>query len=250
MLPVSVVVLTANEEENIERCLKSVSWSNDVILIDNSSDKTVEVAQKEIPPKYLRVIQDRTDADFAYLRNKGLEIARNPLVFFVDADEEVSLKLHEEIAQTVKSSKSPGFYVRRKDFFLGKWLRYGETGTIRLLKLARKDAGLWRRSVHEVWDIKGPAPILKEALLHFPHPTIAEFVDRIDRWTTIDAQVFKTLGKRSSWWKILVYPSAKFLQNYVLRLGILDGMPGLLFALLMSFHSFLTRSKLYFLQRP
>lgn len=249
MLPISVVVLTANEEENIKRCLKSISWSDDVILIDHSSDKTVEIAKKEIQPQYLQVIHESSDTDFAHLRKRGLELARNLWVLFVDADEEVSVTLRDEIARSVESNVCVGYYLNRQDFFLGKWLRYGETGSIRLLKLGRKDAGVWRRSVHEVWDIKGPTITLREPLLHFPHPTIAEFIDRIDRWTTLDAQTFKISGKRSTWWKIIMYPTAKFFQNYFIRFGILDGMPGLIFAILMSFHSFLTRAKLYFLQR-
>lgn len=254
-IPLSVVILTQNEVDNIERCLNSIAWSDDVIIIDDSSDSTVALAKKKLSASQLRVFTIKNSDNFAMLRNIGLEKAKHEWVLFLDADEEVSESLMQEIQKKLHDCASitskntyTGFYLRRKDFFLGRWLKFGETGDIKLLKLGKKTAGKWNRRVHEVWDIKGLITELDDPLLHYPHPTISEFLTRINRWTDLDAQAFFEQGVRSSWWKIIAYPKAKFIRNYIVKQGFRDGMPGLIMSLMMSFHSFLTRAKLYKLQ--
>lgn len=268
-IPLSIIILTWNEADTIERCLKSVEWCCDIVLLDDSTDQTVEIAQKTIPKSKLRIIPVTERKDFAKLRNFGLSKAKYEWVLFLDADEEVPYELKEEImmvprlhlpdarasggqvdsTSSLSKNNYEGFYLKRKDFFLGKWLQFGETGNIKLLKLAKKSAGMWKRNVHEVWDIKGKIEELNSPLVHYPHPTISEFLNRINRWTDIDAQVFYEQGAFVSWWKIIVYPVGKFARNYFLKLGFCDGMAGLIMALMMSFHSFLTRAKLYMLQQ-
>lgn len=248
-LPLTVVVLTRNEADNIERCLSSIRWCNDVVLIDDSTDDTVKIAQQVLPRTNLHIIREQRVADFAWLRNFALTKAKNTWVFFLDADEEVTPEQTREIHQVINNTSCNGYYVYRKDYFLGKWLKFGETGKSKLLKLGRKDKGQWQRSVHEVWEIEGKVGELNTPLLHYPHPTIAEFMSRINRWTNLDAQEFYNQGVTSNFWKIIAYPLGKFLVNYVIRKGIRDSMPGLIFAISMSFHSFLTRTKLYILNQ-
>lgn len=244
--PLTAIVLTRNEADNIVRCLSSLLWCGEVVLIDDSTDLTVEHARKLIPKDRLRIIKSVGRDNFSALRNQALKQARFEWVFFVDADEEVPQALKQEIARELSHPTADGYYIKRKDFFLGKWLRYGETGQIKHIKLGRKNAGLWSRRVHEVWNIH-PCSTLGYPLHHYPHPTLAEFSERIDRWTTVDAQEFFRQGKKTSVWLILAYPLAKFIHNYIIKLGFLDGMPGIIFAIMMSFHSYLTRAKLYFL---
>lgn len=244
---ISAVVLTHNEADNIDRCLRSLLWVDEIILIDNSTDETVKKAQQILSKEKLRVIHSTENKDFSVLRNQGLKEAKSEWVFFVDADEEVSEKLQTEIKKLL-SSKQDAYYLKRNDFFLGKWLQYGETKNIQLLKLGKKTVGKWQRRVHEVWKIKGDIGVVTQPLFHYPHPTIAEFIERINRWTTLDAEEFYKKGIRSSFWKIIFYPEAKFIFNYFIKLGFLDGMPGLIMAICMSFHSFLTRAKLYLLE--
>lgn len=245
---ISAVVLTHNEADNIDRCLRSLGWLDEIILIDNSTDETVKKAQQIVSKEKLRVIHSAENKDFSTLRNQGLKEAKSEWVLFIDADEEVSEKLQIEIKNTLQFPKQDAYYFKRNDFFLGKWLQYGETKNIKLLKLGKKTAGKWERRVHEVWKIKGPTGELIEPLYHYPHPTVVEFIARISRWTTLDAEEFYKHGVRSSFGKIIMYPVGKFIVNYFMKLGLLDGMPGLIMAICMSFHSFLTRAKLYLLQ--
>lgn len=248
-VPITVVVLTKNEADNIRRCLKSLLWCKEIILLDDSQDQTVALAAPVLPKTKLRIIKANATGDFAVLRNNALTKVRYEWVLFIDADETVTPELAREITQAIGSKRKNGYLIRRQDNFLGKWLKYGETGDIKLLKLGRKYAGKWRRRVHEAWEIKGEIGELKSPLLHHPHPTISEFIERINRWTTLDAEEFYNAGVRSSWGKVIAYPSGKFIRNYIFKLGFLDGTPGLLFAILMSMHSFLTRGKLFLLNQ-
>ena len=245
----SIVILTYNEVDTITDCLESIkNWSDDIILIDHSTDETVKIARNLIPKSKLQIVSDASQNDFSLLRNRGLMLARREWVLFLDADERVSNELRQEIDQAITLTSYAGYYLARRDFFLGKQLMHGETGNIHLLKLGKKNAGKWVRRVHEVWQINDQVGELNHPLEHRPHPTVAEFIARVNRWTTLDAQEFYRAGKRSAWWKIILYPKAKFIINYFIKLGLLDGMPGLIMALVMSFHSFLTRAKLYLLQ--
>lgn len=247
-MKVSAVVLTKNEEGNIANCLESLGFCDEIVLVDDfSEDRTVEIAKK----KGARVYKRRLDNDFSQQRNFGLEKARGEWVLFVDADERVSNSLREEVIKLLsyKVIKYNGFYLKRRDFMWGKELKYGETGGIKLLRLAKKDAGKWRRAVHEIWDVKGLVGKLKSPLLHYSHPTLREFIAEVDWMSTIHARENKKEGKKSNLFKIIFYPKFKFLNNWILKFGFLDGVPGLLVALIMSFHSYLSWSKLFLEQR-
>lgn len=243
---ISVIILTKNEEKNITGCLESVVWCDEKIIIDDhSTDKTAELAKEKGAVVYKRYMQN----NFADQRNFGLEKAKGDWVLFIDADERVSSALWYEIMQHSSESitESTGFYIKRQDIMWGKVLKHGETGNITLLRLAKKDAGKWVGSVHEIWKVQGKTLLLKNPLDHFPHPTISEFLSEINFYTDLRAQELYKKGIKSNWASILFYPTGKFISNYWVRGGFLDGVPGLLVSLLMSFHSFLVRSKLWFL---
>src|SRR6266498_5238516 len=147
---ISAIVLTKHQEKNKADCLDSLSWCDEIIVIDdNSEDKTVDLAKK----KGVRVIIHKMNNDFATQRNFGLEKAKNEWVLFVDADERVSSALWYEIMQHTNESFNDiaGFYMKRQDTMWGKILKHGETGSIKLLRLAKRNVGEWSGRVHEVW---------------------------------------------------------------------------------------------------
>lgn len=243
---ISAVVLVKNEEENIIRCLKSLAWCDETIIVDDySGGETLE----RIKNKKIKIYKRHLNGDFASQRNFGLEKARNEWVLFVDADEVVTGELKNEIQSKLKDehslNKYCGFYIKRRDYFLGKWLKYGETGKMRLLRLARRDAGRWERRVHETWNIQGKIGELDSPLHHFPHKNISSFLEKINYYADIVVQCWKEEGKKIYFWEIIFYPAGKFVQNYILRLGFLDGVPGLMMAIMMSFHSYLSRAKFW-----
>lgn len=241
---VSAVVLTRNEEKNIERCLKSLSWCEEIIVVDDySEDGTPDIAKKLDATVYSHHLND----NFSAQRNFGLGVVKNDWVLFVDADEIVTPALRDEISQKTEDRKlkTAGFFLARRDILWGRELKHGETGNVRLLRLARKKAGKWRRRVHETWEVSGATQTLKNPLLHYPHQSLREFVSDVDRMSTLHAQALKEQGVRSNVLKILFWPPAKFFYNWVFKLGFLDGGPGFLVAAVMSFHSFLSWSKLW-----
>lgn len=244
---ISAVILTHNNQEMIGDVLETLKWCDERIIVDdNSTDKTLKIVKQY----NVTIIQHALTDDFAAQRNIGLGKAGGDWVLFVDSDELVTSKLRDEILKQVQDDKYVGFYISRKDFLFGRELKYGETANVKLLRLAKKNTGEWERAVHEAWNVKAEGVAsLRTPLLHYPHSTISEFLTQINRYTTINARVFYNEGKRISAWQIITYPKAKFIQNYIIRLGFLDGTAGFVVAMMMSFHSFLTRSKLWELQQ-
>lgn len=241
---VSVVILAKNEEEAIKDCLESVAWADEKIVIDDfSEDKTAEIAKKLGATVYKHPLQN----DFAQQRNFGLDKANGDWVLFLDADERVSHSLQYEINTAIHDSLNiiQGYYLKRLDTMWGKQLTHGEIGSIMLLRLARKNSGRWKGKVHEVWEVKGKKDKLANPLDHFPHQSIRDFLREINYYSTLRAQELHKKKKKSNSFQIVAFPVGKFISNYLFRLGFLDGIPGLLIAVMMSFHSFLVRGKLW-----
>lgn len=186
--------------------------------------------------------------DFSAVRNRALATAKTDWVLFLDSDETLSPALQAEIQSAIKTTQFSAYYLSRLDTFLGRELHHGENTRNRFLRLARHDWGQWQRPVHEVWVGGGRAGELTNPLRH-QLPPIKELLVKINHYSTLEAQYRYKQGKHSSLLHLTVLPPAKFIQNYCLRLGFLDGVPGTIMAVLMSFHSFLTWTKLFLLQQ-
>jgi len=271
----SAVVLTKNEEKTIERCLKSLMFCDEIIVVDDgSTDGTVEHVYKvnkcrdRSRPVPTKVFQRKLARDFAGQRNFGMSKTSNEWVLFVDADEEVTRELQREIEVTLRQAQGDNsrvmvsltnhdkdaYYVRRRDFFWGKELKYGEVRQIRLIgliRLIRKDSGKWLGNVHEEFKVKSQKSKVKSLnsfLNHYPHQTLKEFIKDINDYSSIRAEELYNQGKNVNVIEIMFVPAIKFIYNYLINLGFLDGAPGFAYAFLMSFHSFLVRAKLYMLK--
>jgi len=240
---ISVVILTKNEEKNIKDCFKSVKWCDEIVVIDDySEDKTVEIAKN----LGATVFERRLEGDFSAQRNFGLERAKGEWVLFVDADERVTPKLRAEISRLYLSETDKnGFYFKRKDWFGNKWLKHGETARVRLLRLARKGTGKWKRKVHETWEIEGQTGELRKPILHYSYSDFSQFLKKINAYSSLHAQALQEESVKPNPVRIIINPLGKFIQNYLFRLGFLDGTPGFMMAMMMSFHSFLAQAKLY-----
>lgn len=172
--------------------------------------------------------------DFAKERNLLLAKSKASWVFFVDTDETVSKQLQKEIEETLNDSKANdynGFYIKRKNYFLGQY-----SGTDRILRLAKKTKGQWKRRVHETWQVEGKVGELKNPLIHNTAKSLYEFIGKIDNYSTLHAKENFENGKRSNIGKIIFYPIFKFIQSILMGRGFVMSM-------LQSFHSFLAWSK-------
>lgn len=238
---ISVIVLTKNNEKQLRTLLPTLDWCDEVIVIDDESSDNSEQIAKQHKASF---ISHPLEENFSDQRNFGLKKATNDWVLFLDSDEIISKKLQYEIEEVVKESSHEGYYIHRKDYFLGKFLEFGETAHVKLLRLGKRKNGVWKGKVHEEWYKEGITGHLTNAIEHYPHPTLSEFIQDINQYSTLVAQE-RFNSKTVSLWEIIVYPVGKFVQNYIFRQGFRDGVPGTIMAVLMSLHSFLVRGKLY-----
>lgn len=203
------------------------------------------------------IVIDRDVAgDFAEKRNFGLEQSKSDWTLFLDTDERCPPALWKEIRNFMDAGHVDALVLHRHDWFLGRRLRHGEVGAVRLLRCARTKAGKgrWERPVHEVWNIPG-AKIAEcvTPLEHHPHPTLNEFLRKLHWYASLEPKSRRRYSFRRIVIEFLCFPPLKFIQNFIWRLGFLDGWQGFLHAGLMSYYSLITRVFLYeayFTQKP
>ncbi|KKP65996.1 MAG: Glycosyl transferase family 2 [Candidatus Roizmanbacteria bacterium GW2011_GWA2_35_19] len=245
---ISAVVLTRNEVKNIKKCLDSLDFCEEIIIIDDfSTDKTTEIIQN-LKSK-VKIYSRKLGGDFAAQRNFGLSKAKSDWILFLDADEEITPELKKEIANNIKSENSTeAFFLKRRDYFWGRELRHGELAKVTskgLIRLVKKDSGKWMGNVHEVFHTARNCKTLNGHINHYPHPTLSEFIKDINKYSTLRAHELQRRGYETNLFKIVFMPIIKFIFNYFIMLGFLDGAAGFTYSFMMSFHSFLVRSKLY-----
>lgn len=261
-MKMSAVVLAKNEEKNIKRCLRSLDFCDEIIIIDDySTDNTLNQVLKILPVgKSIRgqnskiKIYKKKLTDFAQQRNFGLKKATGDWVLFIDADEEISSELKNELVEFKRKGldkELSAYYIKRRDFFWGRELKHGEIKKIRrkgLIRLVKKEVGIWEGKVHERLRLKTENPklqVFKNFINHYPHQTIKDFLKKINFYSSLRAKELFDLGIRPNLFQLIFYPLGKFLLTYFLYLGFLDGEAGFVYSFMMSFHSFLVRAKLF-----
>lgn len=244
-MELSAVILTKNNKDIIGSLIDNLSFCDEVVVVDDFSDDGTDIVAKQHGAK---VFKRELNENFAKQRNFGLDHCLGEWVIFVDSDENVSDELKKEILRVINNNTISAYQIRRNNQFLGKVLKHGEAGAVELTRLAKKNSGRWERNVHEYWNVKGKTGRLKGYLNHNPYKSLDEFVEKINNYSSMHAKANYKEGKKSSLLKIAFYPGLKFLSNYILKIGFLDGVYGFVFALLMSLHSFLAWSKLWIMQ--
>jgi glycosyltransferase involved in cell wall biosynthesis len=225
------VLITLNEASNLRRTLKSVSWAQEIIVVDSgSTDETVAIARAA----GTRVFEEPWKG-FAAQKNSAIGHATGDWVLSLDADEEVSPELAREIQALLGSTPSfTAFRIPRLNHFIGRPLRHGgywPDPKLRLFK--RGSARFVERAVHETMQSDGPMGELRNPILHHCYPTIEEYVEHVNRYSTLSARMLVDAGRAPQsvpalLWHSVANPAATFLYNYIFRLGFLDGPEGLL----------------------
>ncbi len=246
---ISGIILTKNEGSQIERCVKSMLFCDEIIFLDDCSDNDTESLLKKLVGKYrkCRIVERKLEGDFAAQRNYGMSQADGDWVLYIDADEEVAPELEKEIRDVLENPSYSAFYIKRRDIWWGKELKHGEVARARnygIVRLIRKNSGKWLGNVHEVFYTAQVQGRLRSYLNHFPHPALKEFIQDINVYSDMRAKELYTRGKKFRLGELVFFPVFKFLLTYLLYLGFLDGPQGFVYAFLMSFHSFLVRAKL------
>lgn len=245
MKELSAVILTKNEEKNIQRAIKSIKIITVINVItvidDGSTDKTIEIAKK----LGAVVISHPLANDYAAQRNFALQNAPTDWILFLDADEEITPELAKEIENLPEDSSYSAYNFKRIDTFWNTKMLHGEAGNCFVPRLVNKTKGNFVRPVHEEWNGTAPTKNLSGVLDHFPHPTIKEFVEEVNTYSDLNSDYFVKAGKRTNVLDILFTPLLKFIYTYFVKFGFLDGVAGFVYSFMMSFHSFLSRAKLY-----
>ena len=227
----SVAIITRNEEVNLPRTLGSVHWANEIVVVDcGSTDGTVELAWRF----GAKVIQQDW-LGFGQQKNLAIERCTSEWVLSLDADEEVSETLAQEIERLLAGKPAvDAYYLPRRNLFLGRWIRHGGYYPDQKLRLFRKGTARFEESaVHETVQYSGSTRTLHGDLIHHAYPTLENYIEHMNRYSTLGATQATVKGKTSQslsafFWNALLNPIATFFYNYILRLGFLDGREGLL----------------------
>jgi len=224
-------MVTLNEAANLPRTLDSVRWAGEVVLIDSgSTDGTQEIARK----MGAKVIEEPWRG-FAAQKNFAIEQTTGEWILSLDADEEVSAELAREVGLLLEGEPAFAAYrIPRLNHFLGKPLRHGGYWPDPKLRLFRRDAARFEeRPIHETMKAEGPVGTLRGALIHHCYSTLEEYVEHMNRYSTVAARMLVETGRAPRSlaglaWSALLNPLATFIYNYVFRAGFLDGREGLL----------------------
>lgn len=247
MPPVSVIIITLNEADHIAAAIDSVSWADEVIVVDaNSTDDTVAIARA----KGARV-STRAWTGYIDQKNHAATVASHDWIFSLDADERVPPALANEI-KALLASEPPrrGYRMPRVTFHLGRWVRTTDFYPDYQLRLYDRRAARWQgRHVHESVAVDGPHGYLKNDLEHYSFRDLRDQIDRLNRYTTLSAVQMHEAGRRAGLIDLVLHPPAAFLRNYVLRRGFMDGKVGLIISAMSAYSVFLKFAKLWELQQ-
>lgn len=247
MRKLSAIIITHNEAHDIMRCLESlVGVAEDVVIVDDfSTDKTLDIARNYTD----NIFQRKFDA-YGPQKQYALEKTKNEWVINIDADEELSLELKEEIKQTLENpGDCAGFEMPFKVFFLGKMLRFGGCAGEYHTRLFNKEKASYRgKLIHEEIIVDGRIRRLKRCINHYTYVNFEEYLDKFNRYTTLIAHEKNLAGRRFSIFHVVRLPWEFFLR-YFIKLGFLDGWHGFIYALFASFYVLLKYLKLWDLQR-
>ena len=241
-----MTVITRDESAHIAAALESVSWADEIIVVDShSTDETVAIARR-----YATRVEVRDWPGYSAQKNYAAEIASNDWILSLDADERVTSGLANEIRQTLQGELAArGYRIPRVTWYLGRWIRSTDWYPDYQLRLYDRRAGRWNgRRVHESVDLQGTPGLLRHELQHYAYRDIAHHLATIDRYTTLAAEQWLAEGRRTNGFEIFIHPRLAFLRNYLLRGGIKDGAPGLLVSKLNAYYVFLKFAKLWELQ--
>lgn len=229
-MALSAIVTTYNEERIIGRCLAALAFSDEVVVVDSfSADCTIAIAEQH----GARVLSHEYTSPAAQ-KNWAIPQARGEWILIVDADELVTPGLADEIRRVISSPGArDGYWIRRRNRFLGREIRWSGWQRDWVLRLFRKDRGRYLdRQVHERLEVAGTVGRLREPMLHDSYRTLDDYWRKLDRYATWGAAEARRRGERVSPARLLLHPPLRFLKAYLLQGGILDGGAGLAVCLL------------------
>ena len=242
---ISACITCCDEEKNIRRCLESLRWADEIVVVDSfSKDRTLEICREYVD----RIYQHKW---LGYIGQKNLikDLANGPWILFVDADEEVSPELRRQILEEFESGRNrdfDGYEFPRMVYYLGRWIRHGEWYPDVKMRLFRKSKGICGgHEPHDRTYVHGAVKRFPGHLYHYTYDSIWDQVRTLNEFSTITARGMFESRQSFLWMDLLLRPMFRFIRGYLLKRGILDGWRGLIIAFCTSFGVFLKYAKLY-----
>lgn len=249
MATLGVVTIVLNEEHNIAGCLESVQWADQLLVVDTGSvDGTMATARK-----FTDHVLSLPWQGYGATKNAALAHVTTDWVLWLDADERVPVELANDIKAIISVGKPAvdAYDVARRAYFLGRWIRHSGWYPGRVTRLFRKGKGRFTETrVHERLIVDGTTGSLSHDLLHFTDPNLYHYGWKFNRYTSLAAEDLHASGRSFSFSDLIFRPAFQFFKMFVVRRGVLDGMPGLILAMLSSAYVFVKYAKLWELQKP
>jgi glycosyltransferase involved in cell wall biosynthesis len=243
MQKISAIIITYNEERNVERCLRSVQWVDEIIVVDAfSTDKTVEICRR----LNVKVLQRRWEG-LVEQKRFALDSASHSWLLFLNAEEEVPLDLRKEIEDVVLSQTDiAGYEIPQMSCFLGRWMKYGGCYPAYDICLFQKpSSSIHQRPAHGAIEVKGTIGRLKSPLHHYIGNSIAQYLAKLNDTTSLDVMAKRTETTQHlvRWYTIIITPLVVFIRMFFVMKGFYDGFHGLILAAYCSFTRFVSCAK-------
>jgi glycosyltransferase involved in cell wall biosynthesis len=246
MQPISATVITFNEERNIRETLQSLSWVDEIVVVDSgSSDSTLEICRG-----FTDRIFHRGWTGYVDQKNFAVQKACHDWIFSLDADERPSPELRAEIQELARQGfRNTGYRIPRVAFFMGRWIRHGDWYPDYQLRLFDRRHGRWEGGrVHESVKMKKPPDFLRGEIRHYTYRSFSDYLKRLDSYSSLAALDYRQRGKSATPFSLLAHPLAVLFKTYVLKRGFLDGTAGFVVAVMGAVSVFFKYAKLYELQ--
>jgi glycosyltransferase involved in cell wall biosynthesis len=247
LVKLTVTIITRNEAANVEAALQSVSWADEIVVVDSrSTDETVDIARR-----YATRVEIRDWPGYSAQKNYAATLASNDWILSIDADERVTPELAREIRELLnRGPDAPGYRMSRLTWYLGRWLHSTDWYPDHQLRLYDRRVGRWNGlRVHESVTVQGRPGLLRHHIEHYAYRDVSDHVTSIDHYTTLIAEQWLEEGRRTNVLAAAIHPAMAFLRNYILRGGFRDGTAGFMVSVLNSYYVFMKLLKLWELQR-
>ena len=246
MQTLSVVISAWNEEKKIGRTLASVTWADEIIVVDNeSTDKTIEIVKKY----HAKVYTQPNKLMLNINKNFGISKASCDWILYLDADEEIPDALKQEMRSVLAGTYTPmceGYWISRKNIIFGKWITHGLWWPDKQIRLFRKGNGIFPcEHIHEYIKVDGTIGELKEPYIHYNYESVHQYLTKIDRASTSEATHLIKMKYHIMWYDAIRFPLSDFVKIYFMEKAYKDGLHGLALALFQAFYSFCTFAKVW-----
>jgi glycosyltransferase involved in cell wall biosynthesis len=229
-MKISAVIITFNEEDRLPDALASLRGvADEIVVVDSySTDHTPEIARQAGATFYQNIF-----VDYGQQKNIAMKKAGNDWILNLDADERVSPELEKaigELKDNEPDAKVAAYAIKRKTFYLGRWISHSGWYPDKKVRLFRKTGSAWEGRIHERLKISGTVVPLSGVILHYTYRDISDHVRRLNRYSTFLADEIVRQKKNFLFLRLLILPPVTFFRHYLWRLGFLDGFPGLVIA--------------------